>query len=153
MNRDSRLSAILHALLHMAEQDGPMTSDALALCMNTNAAVVRRTMAGLRAMGLVQSEKGHGGGWRLAHDLQTVTLRDIYDALGAPQVFAIGNKTKNPVCLVEQAVNSALSDAMQEAEALLVRRLGDVTLAALSADFHRRLAAQGGQTGGTIHVA
>lgn len=153
MNRDSRLSAILHALLHMAEQDGPMTSEALARCMHTNAAVVRRTMAGLREMGLVHSEKGHGGGWQLARDLRSVTLRDIYDALGAPQVFAIGNKTENPICLVEQAVNAALSDAMQEAEALLVRRLGDVTLAALSADFHRRLSARGGQSGDTTHAA
>jgi DNA-binding IscR family transcriptional regulator len=95
MKRDSHLSAILHALLHMAGQDGPMTSEALALCMNTNAAVVRRTMSGLREMGLARSEKRHGGGWRLARDLQTVTLRDIYDALGAPQIFAIGNKTGN----------------------------------------------------------
>jgi len=138
MMRDSRLSAVLHALLHMAERDGPMTSEALAMCMNTNPAVVRRTMAGLREMDLVRSEKGHGGGWHLARGFETVTLRDIYDALGAPQVFAIGHKTENPVCLVEQAVNDALSDAMREAEALLVKRLGDVTLAALSADFHRR---------------
>jgi Rrf2 family protein len=153
MNRDSRLSAILHALLHMAEQDEPMTSEALAQCMHTNAAVVRRTMAGLREMGLVQSGKGHGGGWRLARDLETVTLRDIYDALGASQVFAIGNKTENPVCLVEQAVNHALSDAMQEAEALLVRRLGGVTLAALWADFHRRLSAKGSHAGDNTHAA
>ena len=153
MKRDSRLSAILHALLHMAEQDGPMTSEALALCMHTNAAVVRRTMAGLREMGLVQSEKGHGGGWRLARDLQHVTLRDIYNALGAPQIFAIGNKSENPICLVEQAVNSAVSDAMREAETLLVQRLGGITLAALSADFHRSLSARGSQAGNTIHAA
>jgi DNA-binding IscR family transcriptional regulator len=135
----------------MAEQDGPMTSEALARCMNTNPVVVRRTMAGLREMGLVRSEKGHGGGWRLARDLGTVTLRDIYDALGAPPIFAIGNKTENPACLVEQAVNDALSDAMREAEALLVRRLGHVTLAALSADFHRRLEARGNPQEGTYH--
>jgi DNA-binding IscR family transcriptional regulator len=153
MIRDSRLSAALHALLHMAEQDGPVTSETLALCMRTNAAVVRRTMAGLREIGLVRSEKGHGGGWRLSRDLHSVTLRDIYVALGAPQVFAIGNKTENPACLVEQAVNSALSDALQEAEALLVRRLGEVTLAALSADFHRRLLARGDQSGDATHAA
>lgn len=153
MIRDSRLSAVLHALLHMAEQKGPMTSEALAVCMNTNPAVVRRTMAGLREMGLVRSEKGHGGGWKLAHDLATVSLRDIYDALGAPQIFAIGNKTENPVCLVEQAVNDALTDAMREAEALLVQRLGDVTLAALSADFTRRLANRKNQRGDTHHAA
>lgn len=130
-----------------------MTSEALAMCMNTNPAVVRRTMAGLREMDLVRSEKGHGGGWHLARGFETVTLRDIYDALGAPQVFAIGNKTESPVCLVEQAVNDALSDAMREAEALLVQRLGDVTLAALSADFHRRHADHKSKRGDAHHAA
>ncbi|WP_419896601.1 Rrf2 family transcriptional regulator [Roseomonas sp. USHLN139] len=153
MNRDSRLSAVLHALLHMAEHDGPMTSAALGRCMNTNPAVARRTMAGLREMQLVRSDKGHGGGWRLARDLETVTLRDIHEALGAPPVFAIGHKSENPACLVEQAVNGALAEALQAAEALLVQRLGDVTLAALSADFHRRLVAQGGQDRNTTHAA
>ncbi|WP_027133377.1 Rrf2 family transcriptional regulator [Geminicoccus roseus] len=150
---DSRLSAVLHALLHMAQQDEPMTSEALARCMGTHAVVVRRTMAGLREMGLVRSEKGHGGGWRLACDLEAVTLRDIYAALGAPRVFAIGHKTEQPACLVEQAVNDALGDALRKAEELLVQRLGEVTLATLSADFHRRLAGRSCPNGGSSHAA
>ncbi len=40
-----------------------------------------------------------------------------------------------------QNVNAALDGAYREAEALLRSRLGDVTLAALSQDFHRRMAA------------
>lgn len=139
MKRDSRLSAVLHALLHMAEQKEPMTSEKLAECMQTNSVVVRRTMAGLRKAGFVRSEKGHGGGWSIACDLEAVTLRDIYNALGEPVLFAIGNRAETPECLVEQAVNRALSDAMLEAEALLVDRLGSVSLADLSADFHRRM--------------
>ncbi|MGO4841680.1 Rrf2 family transcriptional regulator, partial [Rhizobiaceae sp. 2RAB30] len=90
MRTDGRLSAILHALLHMADHGGPMTSAELARCMNTNPVVVRRTMAGLREAGLVASEKGHGGGWVIACDLSAVTLKDIYDALGAPKILAMG---------------------------------------------------------------
>lgn len=142
MSHDSRLSAALHALLHMAEHDAPMTSEALAHCMGTNGAVVRRTMAGLRERGLVQSGKGHGGGWRLARDLSAVTLRDVHEALGGPRILAIGHHSENPACLVEQAVNAALTDAFREAEALLVERLGAVTLAALAADFRDRLTAR-----------
>ncbi|RYF93003.1 MAG: transcriptional regulator [Caulobacteraceae bacterium] len=139
MNRDSRLSGVLHVLLHMAEQDGPVTSEVLARAMGTNPVVVRRTMAGLKAQGYVRSDKGHGGGWRLACDLQAVTLGDIYAALGSPSLFAIGNRNAAPGCLVEQAVNAALDEALHEAEALLLASLGDITLAALSADFHRRM--------------
>lgn len=144
MRRDSRLSGVLHVLLHMAEHAGPTTSEALARAMDTNPVVVRRIMAGLRDGGYVRSEKGHGGGWSIACDLRRVTLRDVYDALGAPGLLAIGNRTEAPDCLVEQAVNAALRDAFEKAEALLLRRLGDVTLAALSADFHARLEARGG---------
>jgi Rrf2 family protein len=138
MKRDSRLSGVLHAVLHMAEHKAPMTSEELAAHMMTNPVVVRRIMAGLRDMGIVASAKGHGGGWTLARDLERVTLKDIYEALGSPEFFALGNRTESPGCLVEQAVNAALDDAFREAEAVLIARLGDVTLAALSADFHRR---------------
>jgi Rrf2 family protein len=144
MKRDSRLSGVLHVLLHMAEHDGPVTSEVLARAMDTNPVVVRRVMAGLREQGYVRSGKGHGGGWTLARDLAEITLRDIYDALGRPTLLAMGNRTEAPGCLVEQAVNGALDTAFREAEALLLSRLGDVTLAALSADFHARLSARSG---------
>jgi DNA-binding IscR family transcriptional regulator len=144
MRRDSRLSGVLHVLLHMAEQRGPVTSELLARAMATNPVVIRRIMAGLRDQGYVRSEKGHGGGWELACDLSQVSLRDIYTALGSPSLLAMGNRTEAPGCLVEQAVNAALDQAFGEAEALLLARFGEVTLARLSADFHARLVARGG---------
>jgi Rrf2 family protein len=136
MKRDSRLSGVLHVLLHMAEHDGPVTSEVLAKAMDTNPVVIRRVMAGLREQGYVRSERGHGGGWSLACDLAQVSLRDVYEALGRPSLLAIGNRTDAPGCLVEQAVNRALNPAFAAAEALLLERLGEVTLATLSADFH-----------------
>ena len=143
MRRDSRLSGVLHVLLHMAEQDAPVTSELLAKAMDTNPAVIRRIMAGLREQGYVRSEKGHGGGWTLARDLAEISLRDIYHALGDPTLFAIGNRTEAPGCLVEQAVNTALGKVFDDAEALLLSRLADVTLATIHADFHKRLAGRG----------
>jgi len=125
--------------MHMAEHKGPVTSKVLAKAMDTNPVVIRRIMAGLRDEGYVRSEKGHGGGWVLARDLSKITLRDIYDALGRPSFFAMGNRTEAPGCLVEQAVNAALNSAFHDAEALLLSRLSDVTLAMLSADFHARM--------------
>ena len=145
MRYDSRLSGVLHVLLHMAELDRPVTSETLAKTMGTNPVVIRRVMGGLRQQGYVRSDKGHGGGWRLACDLSQVTLRDIYTALGCPSLLAIGHRNGAPQCLVEQAVNAALDGAFRDAEALLLARLGDVTLAALSADFHDRLSARKAQ--------
>jgi DNA-binding IscR family transcriptional regulator len=139
MKRDSKLSGVLHVLLHMAEADGPVTSDTMAKVMHTNPVVIRRILAGLRKQGLVKSEKGHGGGWQLSCDFNTVTLRDIYIALGAPTMLAIGNRTESPGCLVEQAVNTVMNQAFHDAEALLLARFSEVTLAELSQQLHHRL--------------
>lgn len=138
------MSGVLHVLLHMAEQDGPVTSEMLAKAMCTNPVVVRRTLSGLREAGYVRSEKGHGGGWSIARPLSEITLLDIYSALGSPSLLAMGNRTEAPGCAVEQAVNAALNDAFGEAEALLRSRLAQVSLAELSANFHSRVKAHRG---------
>ncbi len=142
MRCDSRLSGVLHLLLHMAQRAGPFTSETLSKALDTNPVVIRRIMAGLRDRGFVRSEKGHGGGWRLACDLSTVTLRDVYAALGSPPLLAIGNRSEAPDCLVERAVNAALDEAFREAETTLLARLGDVTLERLGADVREALAAR-----------
>ena len=124
----------------MAEHEHPVTSQVLAKAMRTNPVIIRRVMAGLREQGYVRSEKGHGGGWELACDLAKITLYDVYDAVGRPSLFAMGNRAQSPDCLVEQAVNAALDSAFGDAAALLLARLRTVTLDALSIDFHTRLA-------------
>ncbi|MFO0675937.1 MAG: Rrf2 family transcriptional regulator [Polyangiaceae bacterium] len=138
MKRGSRLSVALHALLHMAERTEPLTSEALAVMLHTHAVVVRRTMAGLRARGIVSSEKGHGGGWRFSGSLETLTLGDVYEALGAPDVFAIGPRVEQPGCPVERAVNRAMGAALEEAEAVFHGHLRDVTLASIAADVKKK---------------
>ncbi len=138
MKQDSRLSSALHALLHMADHDGPMTSEALGLCLGTNPVVVRRTMGLLREVGLVASDRGHAGGWRITANLSSTTLRQLHDALAEPAIFAVGTRNENPTCLVEQSVNAALEGAFADAEALLLDRFAHIFLADLASDFGRR---------------
>ena len=135
---DARLSRMLHLLIHMGRQQGPLTSEAAAAMLNTNPVVVRRTLAGLRDAGYVRSVKGHGGGWTLTRDLADITMLDVHRALGENRIFALGPADPSPVCLVEQAVNGSLRGALDEAETLLLRRLGEVSLADIAADFGRR---------------
>jgi DNA-binding IscR family transcriptional regulator len=123
----------------MAHREGPATSEVLAKALRTNPVVLRWTMAGLRDQGYVRSGKGHGGGWTLACDFSKVTLRDIYLALGRPALFAIGNRSEAPDCLVEEAVNANLNQAFLEAEEILMARFGEVTLSMLSAGLQSRL--------------
>lgn len=137
---DARLSRMLHLLIHMAQKDGPLTSEDAATMLGTNPVVVRRTMAGLRDAGYVRSVKGHGGGWSLTCGLNSITMLDVHRALGENRIFALGPADPAPTCLVEQAVNNSLQSALREAEALLLRRLADISLADIAGDFDRRLA-------------
>ena len=122
--------------MHMAERGSPMTSDDLALCLDTNPVVVRRTMAGLREAGIVQSGRGHGGGWDFARPLAEISLFDVYSALGEPILFQIGPASEMPGCAVERSVNAVIGDALKDAETMLMARFKQKTLADLAQDFH-----------------
>ncbi len=129
MRRDSRLSVALHVLLHMSEAPGTLTSEALAPMLKMNAVVLRRTLGALRDANIVRSEKGHGGGWTLARDLASVTLGEVYAALGTETLFGIGLRDAKTQCPIEQAVNTVVEDAMADARAALVARLGQKSVA------------------------
>ena len=132
MPTDSRLSRMLHVLVHMDRHDGPMTSEMISEMLGTNPVVVRRTMAGLKTAGYVASEKGHGGGWSLTRPLDRITLLDIHEALGNPKIFAIGLSDDDPACLIERAVNAAMTETLSEAERRLRARLAEVTVASVA---------------------
>lgn len=75
---------------------------------------------------------------RAAQDSK-VTMHDIYLALGKPALFAFGNRSDAPDCLVEKAVNANLNQAFLEAEQTLMTRFGEITLSKLSADLQSQV--------------
>ena len=144
MKRDSRLFITLHILAHLDAAGGhPTTSQDLAAHFRTNPVVIRRTLAELREAGIVGSVKGHGGGWTLARPAATIALGEVYTALGERSVLMPGQEPDSSTCLIEQAVNNALNGFYAEAEALLLRRLGEISLADNAADYRRHFAAHG----------
>jgi Rrf2 family protein len=143
MKRDTRLSGVLHLLLHMAHAPSPTTSEAMAKSLSSHPVVARRLMAGLREAGIVKSSKGHGGGWQLAATPEAITLQMVYEALGKPDIFAFTDHSPAATCLVAKAVNAALEEARSAAAALLMQRMEAVTLADIDRDFADRLAAIG----------
>ena len=74
--------------------------------------------------------------WSLGRDAASITVGDIYVALGEPSLFVLRNRSDNPECLVERAVDEALSAAFEDAQRQLIERLGSVSLASLSTDIH-----------------
>jgi len=135
MRQDSRLPRVLHALLHLERLQAPATSELIAQMLGTNSSVVRRTMGGLRQAGIVVSVKGHGGGWSLAKPLTEISLLEIYQALGAPTLFAIGIDDEQTTCLLARAANDATANALAKARQHFETHLKAVSVAEMAANF------------------
>ena len=141
MKRDGKFSIALHILAHLLEAGArPTTSEELAAHLRTNPVVVRRSLAGLRAAGIVASAKGHGGGWTLGRPAAAISLGVVYAALGERGDLLAAPEPDPHGCPIARTVDQALDGFYAEAEALLLRRLDAVSLADISADFGRRRA-------------
>ena len=138
MKRSNRLSVALHVLVHLAEREAvPMTSEQLAACVRTNPVVIRRTLASLRKVGLVRSAAGPGGGWSLARDPARISLGEVCGALGERLLFAVDLALQSG-CRVQGAVSGVLDDFLRDAEALLLERLGRISIGDLAARLRGR---------------
>ncbi|MGH1417079.1 MAG: RrF2 family transcriptional regulator [Pelagimonas sp.] len=128
MKRNSRLSLALHTLSHMAgDPDHVRTSADIAKHAGTNPVVVRRVLGKLREAGLLTSEKGHAGGWRLARAPQDITLADVYLALDE-RLVAAEETNETSTCSVEHALHKRVTGVLQEVEQSLVARLGETSI-------------------------
>lgn len=140
MRRDSKLFVALHILAHLAmTRDRPIISEVLAAHLQTNPVVVRRSLAGLREAGIVNSVKGHGGGWTLARPAAAISLGEVYAVLGERGELLPRLEPHPQGCQIDAAVRNALDGFYAEANALLLRRLDAITLADLTTDLACRL--------------
>ena len=128
MKRNSRLSLALHTLSHMAsDPDKTQTSSEIAGHAGTNPVVVRRVLGKLREAGLLTSEKGHAGGWRLARAPEGITLADVYLALD--ERLVAGDQSEDaPSCAVEHALQQQVASVLEEIEQSLIQRLGETSI-------------------------
>ena len=113
----------------VSEPNRARTSAEIAAHSGTNPAVVRRVLGPLRTAGLVTSEKGHQGGWRLARPAAKITLADVYLALGdrllEPDPPAASEQS---ACMVEEALHNRVASVLTDVERVLVERLGATSI-------------------------
>ena len=129
MKRNSRLSLALHTLSHMAgDPDRLRTSVDIAEHSGTNPVVVRRVLGRLREAGLLVSEKGHAGGWRLARTPDSSTLADVYIALDESLITPSDDDTLSE-CSVEHALQQRVAGVIKEIEQNLIQRLSETSIA------------------------
>jgi Rrf2 family protein len=105
------------------------TSERMAQSVNTNPVVVRRIMGSLRDAGLVASQGGPGGGWKLLRPPEDTTLLDIFTAVEGEVQFGLHARPANAFCPVGASMPHILAGHFRDAEAAMERYLDQVTLA------------------------
>ena len=128
MRKNSRTSVALHALAHLVRRQAPVTSEDLGKCLQTNPVVIRRVLGELKKKGIVDSGKGHGGGWIVTKHPKQISFSDVFNALGENLVPKAPNLGEDEQCVIMKTLMLIMSDFLCEAEALLDKRLEKISI-------------------------
>ena len=130
--KDRSLSSALHLLLVLAYRHPEvLSSEMLALSMQTNPGVVRRILSKLAKANLVETHRGQGGGSRLAKSLSEITVREVYAALGDEPIFSSFEKKPFKICPVSCGIQGSLNLLYERLEENIYINMAGVKLSEL----------------------
>jgi Rrf2 family protein len=126
---NTQFAIAIHILTLLALAEGAqVTSTEMASSVNTNPAFLRRILGDLHRAGLVESQMGASGGWRLLRAPDAITLREIFRAVDERRLLAMHHHP-NPNCPVGAVIQTTLETYFGEAEAAFEQTLAGRTLA------------------------
>lgn len=122
----------VHVLAALAVHEGhPVPSSDLARSVSTNPAFLRAVMGSLREAGLVETQRGKGGGALIGRDPAHITLLDIYRATeGEARLQA--HDCSGADCALGQAMPSVLKDISARLDHVVAQELSRITVAEIA---------------------
>lgn len=136
---NTHFAVAVHVLVFLAEHAGtPMTSEAVAGSVGTNASFVRRILTRLGRAGLTAGLEGARGGTVLARPAEAITLRDVYHAVDGTRALIPLHPSPHPRCKVGRNIRPVLRATVTQVEQTVDAQLGRTTIADLLADVARR---------------
>jgi Rrf2 family protein len=130
ISSNTRFAIGIHCLTLLAGAgDEPVTSDSIAGSVNTNPVFIRRVLGQLQRAGLVESQPGVGGGWRLRRDPAAITLLEVFHSVEDGQLVALHHRPPNPACPVGRNIERTLRGYFGEAERAFEQVLAGQTVA------------------------
>ncbi|RBW68410.1 Rrf2 family transcriptional regulator [Bacillus taeanensis] len=130
MSISSRFSVGIHILaLIELNKDGVSSSEFLAGSVNTNPTLIRKIMGMLKKAGLIEVKPGIAGA-KLAKDLSSITLLDVYKAVDVVQEKELFNVHENPHpdCPVGRNIQDSINPVLAAAQLAMEKVLGNVTI-------------------------
>ena len=128
MNKDQRLSSAIHILIALDYVGGFITSQKLAVSLQTNPGFIRRILSQLAKAGFVETQKRKGGGSKLGLDPTKITIADIYVALGHNRLFKSFEKKPFEKCPISCCIKKSLDSLYEDLEAAMLKHMKKITL-------------------------
>ncbi len=129
MQTNTQFALAIHILTLLAQAERePATSEFVAGSVNTNPAFIRRILGLLQRSGLVASQSGVGGGWRLRRAAGAITLLEVFRAVESGNLLALHRRPPNPRCPIGRNIGRALRVSFGEAESAFERALANQTV-------------------------
>ena len=128
MNNNHQFAVSCHILAILAASpEDTVTSEVIALSVDTHPVVIRRILGYLRDNGLVESKAGANGGWKLVPDPSQVSLRGVYQAVGQDFVLNM-HQHPNPECPIGGNIQETLKNVFNQAQAAMENALDNFTI-------------------------
>lgn len=129
MPASSQFATGVHLLALLAQNpDAFLTSNEIADSTLTHPVAVRRLMASLQEAGVVETQKGPGGGVRLAKLPRQITLADVYRAVQTSEPLHMPHTPPNRNCPIGEAMEGILQEIFMRAESAMEAELARTTL-------------------------
>lgn len=129
MRPNTQFAIAIHILSLLAQAGGEQqTSAEMASSVNTNPAFLRRILGDLQRAGMVESQPGVSGGWRLRRAPEDINLLTVFRAVDEGHLLAM-HERPNTNCPIGSVIQSTLETYFGEAEAAFEATLARQTLA------------------------
>jgi Rrf2 family protein len=126
-----RFAFAVHVLSVLAlHPDEVYSSERLSETVNTNAVVIRRLLLDLREAGLIDTQRGPGGGAKLRLHPTEINLSQIHQAVVGPaRPFGEHPNEPDQACKVGREIKRVLEDVATRAANAVCREYETITLA------------------------
>lgn len=146
---DAEFTVAVHGLVYLWHKGVMTSSEELSENICTNPARVRKVMAKLRRVGLVQSREGKGSGYLTLPQGDKITLREILEALEEQVIspnWHSGNVEKE--CLIASGMGAVMDDIYGDLDRRCRDRLREISIG----DINRTIFGNGRKEGKSHEV-
>ncbi len=125
-----------------------VTSNVLAGSIGVNPVIVRNVMGSLKEAGIIDISQGRSG-ISLAKSLDEITFYDIYKAVDCVNDEGIFHfhENPNPECPIGRNIHKAMDGKLAQIQKRMEEEMMKITVAEVSADVRREIAAAGSYNG------